>query len=116
VAGGVAAATGFGAIADVGILGLSAETAGQVAVGAGFVASGADLPGCIAGSTSSCVGVGTNLLGAGLGRAGLAAEEGTTAYQLLAAKAFATGLGATAWDLLSEVEIPGNRGGMHYEE
>ncbi|HVW80966.1 MAG TPA: RHS repeat-associated core domain-containing protein [Mycobacteriales bacterium] len=109
VAGGVAAVTGLGAIADVGVgvLGLSAETAGQVAVGAGFVASGADLPGCIGGSTSGCIGVAANLLGAGLGRAGLAAAEGTIPFQLLAAKAFSVGLGATAWDLLSEVPVAG---------
>ena len=101
IAGGVAALTGVGALADIAILGLDSGALGAISVGAGFVASGADVPDCIGGSTASCVGIGANLLGAGLGGAFLFAEEGRNLFGLLGSKAFSIGLGALAWDATS---------------
>ena len=101
VAGGLAAATGVGALADATILGLDAGALGSISIGSGFVASGADIPGCINGSTASCVGIGANLLGGGLGLAGRFADAGGALYDLLGAKAFSVGLGASVWDFFS---------------
>lgn len=101
VAGGVAAATGVGALADLTILGLDAGALGTVSVGAGLVAGGADIPGCVSGSFGSCVGVVANSLGGSLGLAGRFAGEGSVLFDLLGAKAFSFGAGALAWDPFS---------------
>lgn len=104
VAGGVAAVTGVGALADVGIAGvLSAETTETVAFASGTIASASDLPGCVKGDHLSCVGAAGGFLGIGLN----AASAGVDAFLsdselvsgLLDAKGFSIGVGAGAWDL-----------------
>ncbi len=101
VAGVAAAATGVGALADATILGLDAGSLAVVSSGAGLIASGADVPGCLSGSTASCVGVAANLVGAGLGVGGVFADEGSILTHLLSSKSFSIGLGAVFWDLIS---------------
>jgi hypothetical protein len=101
VAGAVAASTGVGALADLTILGLDGTSLAVVSSGAGLVASGADVPGCVSGSTASCIGIGANLLGSGLGVGGLLADGSDILQGVLSSKAFSIGIAATFWDLFA---------------
>jgi RHS repeat-associated protein len=105
VAGAIAAVTGVGALADVGIASLfTAEATETISFAAGVVASLSDLPGCILGGEAlSCVGAVTGGVAAGLG--GVAAgldrlfgDAAETASGLLNAKGYSIGVGAGGWD------------------
>ena len=100
-AGVIALATGVGALADVTVLGLESGSLATISTASGFVASGADIPGCLDGSAASCAGVGANLLGGGLGVLGTFTAEGGSLFGVLGSSSFALAQGSLFWDLLS---------------
>jgi hypothetical protein len=97
VAAVASAATGVGALADVGVLGLDASTTATVSTVTGLVSSAADLPTCISGDRASCAGAALGgVAGIGSGISSVL-DEGLLSG-LVGAKAFGLGLGGLAWD------------------
>ena len=113
-AGVLALATGVGALADVGILGLSASMTEEISIGASLVSGASDLPACIAGNDMSCVGAAGGFLSAGLGGEALFLGDASEAFTsgeelsvgdlipgLLGSLSFAMGTGSTFLDILN---------------
>jgi hypothetical protein len=115
VAGVAAAATGFGAIADVVVLGVDA---GDIATVASVVAGASDMPDCARGNEEACVGAAANFFAAGLGAGGERLAEANEALRaagveisigrdiapgLLKSKAFAIGVGTVMWDAFRQL-------------
>jgi hypothetical protein len=105
VAGAVAAVTGVGALADLGIASLfTAEATEAISFGAGVVAAASDLPGCILkGEVLSCIGAVTGGVAVGLGGVAsgldrLFGESAQIASGLLETKGYSIGVGAGGWD------------------
>jgi hypothetical protein len=122
VAAVASAATGVGALADVGVLGLDATTSATVSTVTGLTSSAADLPSCVAGDETSCVGAalgGVAGIGSGASsllsasNAAIEASGGSLSFAqgvlpgIIGSHAFGLGLGGLAWDASNDA---GNNG------